>query len=60
MPLMPPSEAEETDLDESDEAVDGVETDRSRRGQAPKARLGVTLGEGELGLVYGEVGMPPD
>jgi len=57
---MLPSDAVETDLDESEEAVDGVETDRSRRGQAPNAKLGITLGEGELGLKYGEVGMLPD
>lgn len=57
---MLPPEAVETDLDESEEAVDGVEADRSRREQAPNARLGVTLGEGELGLRYGEVGMLPD
>ena len=57
---MLPSEAVETDLDESDEAVEGDETDRSRRGHAPNARLGATLGEGELGLKNGEVGMLTD
>jgi len=57
---MLPSDAVETDLDESDEAVDGDETDRSRRGQAPNARLGVTLGEGELALRDGEAGMLTD
>lgn len=58
--MLPSDEAVETDLDESEEAVDGVEADRSRRGQAPNARLGVTLGDGELGLEYREVGMLPD
>lgn len=54
---MLPSDAVDTDLVESDDAVDGVELDRSRRGHAPRARPGMTLGDGEDGRICGDVGM---
>jgi len=50
-----PSDAEETDLDDWHEVVEGVESDLSSSGQAPSASGGVILGEGEDGRRYGEL-----
>ena len=52
--MEPPSEADETDREESADEVDGVETERTRRGQAPKASDGDTLGDGDEGRSRGE------
>jgi len=42
-----PSEEDETDLEEYEDASEGVETERSSDGQAPSATDGVTEGAGE-------------
>lgn len=54
---IPPSDAEETDREERKEAVEGVETDLSRSGHAPRASEGVILGDGEEGRRYGELSL---
>lgn len=37
--------------------LDGVDTERSREGQAPMASEGDTLGEGDVGRSIGELGL---